>query len=82
MKSVQIWSYFWSVFSPNVGKYGPEVTPNRLQMQIFRVFLPLKETLMATRKNVAEQGIMMPNLSQTLQSFWFYSSIFALQKKP
>ena len=27
MKSVQIWSYFWSVFSPNTGKYGPEKTP-------------------------------------------------------
>ena len=38
-KSVQIWSYFWSVFScisctpylsvfsPNTGKYGPEITP-------------------------------------------------------
>ena len=38
MKSVQIRSYFWSVFSrirteygeifsPNSGKYGPEITP-------------------------------------------------------
>ena len=42
VKSVQIWSYFWSVFScirteyrvqyhsvfsPNTGKYGPEITP-------------------------------------------------------
>ena len=26
MKSVQIRSYFWSVFSPNVGKYGTEIT--------------------------------------------------------
>ena len=26
-KSVQIRSYFWSVFSPNTGKYGPEITP-------------------------------------------------------
>ena len=24
VKSVQIRSFFWSVFSPNVGKYGPE----------------------------------------------------------
>ena len=28
MKSVQIRSFFWSVFSPNVGKYGPEKTPH------------------------------------------------------
>ena len=27
VKSVQIRSYFWSVFSPNAGKYGPEITP-------------------------------------------------------
>ena len=25
-KSVQIRSFFWSVFSPNAGKYGPEKT--------------------------------------------------------
>ena len=27
VKSVQIRSYFWSVFSLNTGKYGPEITP-------------------------------------------------------
>ena len=27
VKSVQIRSCFWSVFSPNAGKYGPEITP-------------------------------------------------------
>ena len=27
VKSVQIRSYFWSVFNPNAGKYGPEITP-------------------------------------------------------
>ena len=27
MKCVQIRSFFWSVFSPNAGKYGPEKTP-------------------------------------------------------
>ena len=26
VKSVQIRSYFWSVFSPNTGEYGPEIT--------------------------------------------------------
>ena len=28
MKSVQIRSFFWSVFCPNTGKYGPEKTPS------------------------------------------------------
>ena len=27
VKSVLIRSFFWSVFSPNTGKYGPEKTP-------------------------------------------------------
>ena len=27
MKCVQIQSFFWSVFSPNSGKNGPEKTP-------------------------------------------------------
>ena len=27
MKSIQIRSFFWSVFSPNTEKYGPEKTP-------------------------------------------------------
>ena len=27
MKSVQIRSFLWSIFSPNAGKYGPEKTP-------------------------------------------------------
>ena len=27
VKSVQIRSYFWSVFSSNTGIYGPEITP-------------------------------------------------------
>ena len=27
VKSVKIRSYFWSVFSPNTRKYGPEITP-------------------------------------------------------
>ena len=27
VKSVQIRSFFWSVFSPNARKYGPEKTP-------------------------------------------------------
>ena len=27
MKSVEIRSFFWPVFSPNAGKYGPKETP-------------------------------------------------------
>ena len=57
----------------------------------FSDFLSQKEPLMVTfsetrastsRKYVAEQGIMMSNLLQTLQSFWSHSSIFALEKYP
>ena len=28
VKRIQIRSFFWSVFSPNTGKYGPEKTPH------------------------------------------------------
>ena len=35
-----------------------------------------------SRNNVAEQGIVMPNLLETLQSLWSHSSIFALEKIP
>ena len=44
-------------------------------MQIFQVFLPLKEPLVATlsktcasisRRNIAEKGMTVPNLSETL----------------
>ena len=34
----------------------------------------------AYRKYIVEQGIMMPNLWQTLQSFWSHSSVFTLGK--
>ena len=52
-------------------------------------FLSLEKPLVATfsetrastsRKYVAEQGIMMLNLSKKLQSFWLHSSVFALEK--
>ena len=36
VKSIQIWSFFWSVFSPNTGKYRPEKT---LYLNIFRAVL-------------------------------------------
>ena len=55
------------------------------------MFLPLKDSLVVTfnetcaptsRKNVAEQGILVPNWSRTFQSFWSHFSIFALDKQP
>ena len=54
-------------------------------------FLPLKNTLVATfnevraptsRKNVAEQGILMPNSLETNQYFQPHYSVFALEKQP
>ena len=51
-------------------------------------FLSLKKTLVVTfnagtpfQKNVAGQGVMIPNLSETLQSYWSHSSFSALEKK-
>ena len=35
-----------------------------------------------SRKNKAEQGIVMPKWSKVFQSFWSHSSVFALEKEP
>ena len=54
-------------------------------------FLPLGDSLVATfnelrasssRKDVAEQGIVMPNWSKTFLAFWLHFSVFALEKQP
>ena len=43
----------------------------------------LNETRAPTsRKYVAEHDILMPNWSKTFQTFWSYSSVFALEKQP
>ena len=53
------------------------------------MLLPLTDSLMATfsetrapssRKYTAEQGVLIPNLSETLQSSWLHSSTSALEK--
>ena len=41
VKSVQLQSFFWSVFSPNTGKYGPEKT------QYFNTFHVVLRTVSA-----------------------------------
>ena len=55
----------------------------------FWIFVPLKETLVATfnetlaptfRKYVAAQCVLMPSLSEKNKSFWSHSSVFALEK--
>ena len=35
-----------------------------------------------SRKYVAEQGIVMQNLSKSFQTFLLHSSVFALEKQP
>ena len=35
-----------------------------------------------SRKDVAEQYIVMSNWSKTFQTFWSHSSVFALEKQP
>ena len=40
-ESVQIRSYFWSVFSLNAGNYGPEITP---YLDTFRAVVELKQS--------------------------------------
>ena len=58
---------------------------------MFQVFLPLKEPLVAklsetcvhtSRTNVAEKGMTISNLSETLRLLLSHSSVFALEKAP
>ena len=58
------------------------------ESKLLELFLPLEDTLVATfnetraptsKKYIAEKGIRMPNLSETPQSFWSHSSVFALE---
>ena len=80
----QIVQSFWS----HSCVFALEKYPKNLN---FQSFFTLKEALVATfnktrvptsRKYVAEQGIIMPNLLQALQSFWSHSSVFALENYP
>ena len=42
----------------------------------------LSETCALTcRTNVAEKGMAIPNLSETLRLLWLHSSVFALEKE-
>ena len=36
----------------------------------------------ASRKYVAEQGMVMPNWWKTFQTFWLRSSVFAFERQP
>ena len=58
-------------------------------MQNFQGFFPLKETLVDTlsetcaltsRTDIAEKGMNIPNLSETLRLFRLQFSVFALEK--
>ena len=64
---------------------------NNLKLQIFRVFLPLKDPLVTTsnetraptyRKYIAEQDMLMSNRSKTFQTFRLLPSVFPLEKQP
>ena len=48
----------------------------------FQSFLPLEEALVATfnKKRVSKQGVVTPDLSETLQSAWSHYFVFALEK--
>ena len=69
---------------PNLSK-----TNQSFRKNVFRLFVPLKETLVAIfnemraltfRKYVAGQCVLMPKLSEKKKSFWLHSSAFALEE--
>ena len=81
------WSKTFQTFWSHSSFCALEKQPEKL---IFRVFLTLKDSLVATlnetsaptsRKYVAQQGIVMRNWSKTFQSFWLHSSVSTLEKQ-
>ena len=67
VKSVQIWSYFWSVFSRIRTKYGPEITP----------YLDTFRALPVNRFHVT--GLLRYPL-KTSENLWF-SDVFRVVSK-
>ena len=77
MKSVQIRSYFWSVFccirteygdlnsvpSPNKGKYGPEITPYLDTFHAVRNLI-IKVVLLRLRKFLPNENFPQPCLKK------------------
>ena len=81
------WSKIFQNFWSHSSVFALEKQPQSL---LFRVLLPLRDPLVATfnemhaptsRKYVAEEGIVITNWSNTFQTFWSRSSIFALEKR-
>ena len=63
MKSVQIRSYFWSVFRPNTGNYEPEITP---YLDTFHVVNFFCVYMRSTKRNVSD----MTKLVYKKGGFW------------
>ena len=64
MKSVQRRSYFWSVFSPNTRKYGPEKTPylgTSHEVPEPRKRLVVQSTVFALRNRQGKQVFVKEN---------------------
>ena len=56
VKSVQIRSYFWSVFSLNTGKYGPEKAPYLDTFQIVQLTINVGRFIANLSLNLDLQG--------------------------
>ena len=82
----------WSKNLKNFGGAPPLLLwKSDQKRKIFRVFLPLRNTLVGSlnemtaptsRKYVASKGIMWPNLSKTFQTFWLLSSVSGSEEEP
>ena len=82
------WAKIFQTSLPHSSVFALQKQPEKLN---FHIFLFLNDPLVATfnetcaptsRKYVAEQGIVMVNLSKTFRSFWFHSSVYTLKKLP
>ena len=83
------WSKTFQTFWSYTSVFASEKHPKNLNFRI--PFTSGKDPLLATfnetraptsRKDLAEQGIVMPNWLKTFQTFWLHSSVFPLEKQP
>ena len=83
VKTVQIRSYFWSVFSyiqSNTGKYGPEITPYLDTFHAVMVFNKTKRSFLFEKlRYVVNIKILNPQFSEVVANTYSTESKLSLK---
>ena len=86
---MRFWNFFWTNLSKE-WNFSWQITSHRIKSLIFRVFLSLRDNLVATLnetgtatsiKYVDEPPIVMSSWFKEFENFWFHFSLFASEKQ-